>query len=138
MSSFEKLLLSKFTCARLLQISESAMSPVRSPARIPSPESLTPPPSATDVERKIKDAVGLECYPVFNVVDNDSIKIIIVGEKRVITFFDHLCSVSLSRRSDQMIYRIPYMFGIFQVLFMLLNDNQSTQLYCLLDCLFVF
>ena len=65
MSSFDKLLLSKFTCARLLQISESAMSPVRSPARIPSPESLTPPPSATDVERKIKDAVGLECYPVF-------------------------------------------------------------------------
>lgn len=41
------------------------MSPVRLPARIPSPESLTPPPSATDVERKIKDAVGLECYPVF-------------------------------------------------------------------------
>lgn len=39
------------------RISESAMSPVRSPARIPSPESLTPPPSATDVERKIKDAV---------------------------------------------------------------------------------
>ena len=72
LSSFDKLLLSKFTCARLLQISESAMSPVRSPARIPSPESLTPPPSATDVERKIKDAVGLEC----NVVDNDNIKII--------------------------------------------------------------
>ena len=48
------------------------MSPVRSLARIPSPESLTPPPSANDVERKIKDAVGLEC----NVVDNDNIKII--------------------------------------------------------------
>ena len=37
-----------------------------------------------------------------------------------------------------MIYRIPYMFGFFHVLFMLLNDNQSTQLYCLLDCLFDF
>ena len=134
MSSFDKLLLSKFTCARLLQISESAMSPVRSLARIPSPESLTPPPSATDVERKIKDAVGLEC----NVVDNDNIKIIIVGEKRVMTSLDHRCSVSLSRGSDRMTFRTPYMFGIFQVLFMLLNDNQSPQLYCLLDCLFVF
>ena len=134
MSSFDKLLLSKFTCARLLQISESAMSPVRSPARIPSPESLTPPPSATDVERKIKDAVGLEC----NVVDNDNIKIIIVGEKRVMNSLDHRCSVSLLRGSDRMTFRVPYMFGIFQVLFMLLNDNQSPQLYCLLDCLFVF
>ena len=134
MSSFDKLLLSKFTCARLLQISESAMSPVRLPARIPSPESLTPPPSATDVERKIKDAVGLEC----NVVDNDNIKIIIVGEKRVMISLDHRCSVSLLRGSDRMTFRIPYMFGIFQVLFMLLNDNQSPQLYCLLDCLFVF
>ena len=46
------------------------MSPVRSPARIPSPESLTPPPSATDVERKIKDAVGLEYYPLFLNIDN--------------------------------------------------------------------
>ena len=134
MSSFDKLLLSKFTCARLLQISESAMSPVRSPARIPSPESLTPPPSATDVERKIKDAVGLEC----NVVDNDNIKIIIVGEKRVMISLDHRCSVSLLRGSDRMTFRVPYMFGFFQVLFMLLNDNQSSQLYCLLDCLFVF
>ena len=124
MSSFDKLLLSKFTCARLLQISESAMSPVRSPARIPSPESLTPPPSATDVERKIKDAVGLEC----NVVDNDNIKIIIVGEKRVMISLDHRCSVSLLRGSERMTFRIPYMFGIFQVLF----------IYCLLDCLFVF
>lgn len=110
------------------------MSPVRSLARIPSPESLTPPPSATDVERKIKDAVGLEC----NVVDNDNIKIIIVGEKRVMTSLDHRCSVSLSRGSDRMTFRTPYMFGIFQVLFMVLNDNQSPQLYCLLDCLFVF
>lgn len=110
------------------------MSPVRSPARIPSPESLTPPPSATDVERKIKDAVGLEC----NVVDNENSKIITVGEKRVMTSFDHLCSISLSTGSDRMIFRIPYMFGIFQVLFMLLNDNQRTQLYCLLYCLFVF
>lgn len=110
------------------------MSPVRSPARIPSPESLTPPPSATDVERKIKDAVGLEC----NVVDNENSKIITVGEKRVMTSFDHLCSISLSIGSDRMIFRIPYMFGIFQVLFMLLNDNQRTQLFCLLYCLFVF
>ena len=110
------------------------MSPVRSPAMIPSPESLTPPPSATDVERKIKDAVGLEC----NVVDNDNIKIIIVGEKRVMISLDHRCSVSLLRGSDRMTFSVPYMFGIFQVLFMLLNDNKSTQLYCLLDCLFVF
>ena len=73
---------------------------------------------------------------VFNVVDNNNIKIIIVGEKRVMTSFNHLRSVSLSRGSDRMIYRIQYMFGIFQVLFMLLNDNQSTQLSCLLDCLF--
>lgn len=111
-----------------MQISESAMSPVRSPARISSPESLTPPPSATDVERKIKDAVGLEC----NVVDNDNIKIIIVGEKRVMTI-----DVVFHSQEGQT-FRIPYMFGIFQVLFMLLNDNQSPQLYCLLDCLFVF
>ena len=34
------------------------MSPVRSPVRIPSPESVTPPLSASDVERNIKDAVS--------------------------------------------------------------------------------
>jgi len=34
-----------------------AVSPVRSPVRVPSPEFLTPPPSASDVERKIKDVI---------------------------------------------------------------------------------
>ena len=37
---------------------EPAVSPVRSPVRIPSPETVTPPLSATDVERNIKDAVS--------------------------------------------------------------------------------
>lgn len=36
---------------------EPAMSPVHTPVRIPSPESLTPPLSASDVERNIKDAI---------------------------------------------------------------------------------
>ncbi|XP_020616607.1 EF-hand calcium-binding domain-containing protein 6-like [Orbicella faveolata] len=36
---------------------EPAVSPVRSPVRIPSPETVTPPPSASDVERNIKDAI---------------------------------------------------------------------------------
>lgn len=36
---------------------EPAVSPVRSPVRIPSPEFLTPPPSASDVEKKIKEAI---------------------------------------------------------------------------------
>lgn len=35
------------------------MSPVHTPVRIPSPESLTPPLSASDVERNIKDAVSI-------------------------------------------------------------------------------
>lgn len=35
------------------------MSPVHTPIRIPSPESLTPPLSASDVERNIKDAVSI-------------------------------------------------------------------------------
>ena len=37
---------------------EPAVSPVRSPVRIPSPETVTPPLSASDVERNIKDAVS--------------------------------------------------------------------------------
>ena len=35
------------------------MSPVHTPVRIPSPESLDPPLSASDVERNIKDAVSI-------------------------------------------------------------------------------
>ena len=38
---------------------EPAMSPVHTPVRIPLPESLTPPLSASDVERNIKDAVSI-------------------------------------------------------------------------------
>lgn len=37
---------------------EPAVSPVRSSVRIPSPETVTPPLSASDVERNIKDAVS--------------------------------------------------------------------------------
>ncbi|PFX18293.1 EF-hand calcium-binding domain-containing protein 6 [Stylophora pistillata] len=37
--------------------SELAVSPVHTPVRIPSPESLTPPLSASEVERNIKDAI---------------------------------------------------------------------------------
>ena len=45
--------------ASLFQASyEPAVSPVRLPVRIPSAEFVTPPPSASDVERKIKDGVS--------------------------------------------------------------------------------
>lgn len=37
---------------------EPAVSPFRSPLRIPSPETVTPPLSASHVERNIKDAVS--------------------------------------------------------------------------------
>ena len=47
---------------------EPAVSPVRSPVRIPSPEYVTPPPSASDVERKIKDGVSSDNYDIFVVV----------------------------------------------------------------------
>ena len=39
---------------------EPAVSPVRSPVRIPSPETVTPPLSASDVERNMKDAVSTD------------------------------------------------------------------------------
>ncbi|KAL9984282.1 hypothetical protein ACROYT_G006557 [Oculina patagonica] len=44
-------------CPRFEALYEPAVSPVRSPVRIPSPETVTPPLSASDVERHIKDAI---------------------------------------------------------------------------------
>ena len=53
------MLLSFQTLLCLFQASyEPAVSPVRSPVRIPSPDTVTPPLSASDVERNIKDAVS--------------------------------------------------------------------------------
>lgn len=57
------ILFSFITLMYLFQASyEPAVSPVRSPVRIPSPETVTPPLSASDVERNIKDAVSTSHY----------------------------------------------------------------------------